>query len=238
MRDRIDTSQLELSGIPASSAGADYVKSVHDLSADDVERLKKIRPNKLGIICGRPDCNKKLHAFRPPLRRAGLPAGCQLCGVEVVTWNLMQTRDLSTVDLKIEMLKNEWIRHFFFNIPIPPRVERFAKAKGLVGLEQVAHDQLTAAKMLNFNQKFDWNQTKMLDGTIVHWARHAVGCCCRRCMAYWHNVPLTATLTSSDIDYFRQFIMAYVKLRVPILGGIPRVLGPTAVSVDPFRKAM
>ena len=150
----------------------------------------------------------------------------------------MQTRDLSEVELKFNFLNTEWIRHFFFNLPIPPRVERFAESKGLAGLEQVAQDQLTAAKMLEFNRKFDWNQTKMLDGTIVHWARHAVGCCCRRCLAYWHGVPLNATLAGSDIDYFRQLIMAFVKLRLPIFGSSSAAIGPTAVPVDTIRKAM
>jgi hypothetical protein len=95
MRDRIETSQLELPGIPVSSARADYVDSVHDLSADDVERLKKIRPKKLGIVCGRPDCNKKLHSYRPELSRAGLPAGCQACGAEVVAWNYGRANQLA-----------------------------------------------------------------------------------------------------------------------------------------------
>jgi hypothetical protein len=239
MKDQFETSQLQLPGLPLASYPPDYVESVHSLGANDVERLKAMRPKKLGIVCGRSECEKKLHSFRRPLSKAGLPSGgCQVCGTEVVPWEFMQARDIGDISLKVDLLKTEWIRHFFFNLPISPRIQKFAELQGLAGLEQIAHDHLTKDKMLNFNGALDWNQTKMLDGNIVHWARHAVACCCRRCLAYWHNIPLGATLTATDVDYFRQFIMSYVKLRLPILDSPPTAIIPAAVSVIEVRKAV
>lgn len=239
MKDQFETSQLQLPGLSLVSYPPDYVESVHNLGADDVERLKTMRPKKLGIVCGRSECGKKLHSFRPPLSKAGLPSGgCQVCGAETVSWEFMQARNIGDFRPKADLLQTEWIRHFFFNLPITPRIQKYAELRGLAGLEKVANDQLTKDKMLNFNRALDWNQTDMLDGTIVHWARHAVACCCRRCLAYWHNIPLGATLTTNDVDYLRQLIMSYVKLRLPILDTRPAAIAPAAVSVIEVRKAV
>jgi hypothetical protein len=228
MKDRIESSQqLRLPQI--NSRSEDYVDSVFNMDADDVERLKAIRPKKLGIVCGRSECKDQLHSFRQPPSRAYMsPGSCVACGVEAVPWNLMHARNLTDVNAKTDFLKTEWIRHFFFNLPITPRIERFAEAKGLTGLESIAHDQLSQAKMLNFNSNFDWSQTKMLDGNIVHWARHAMGCCCRRCLAYWHNVPLATTLNAPDIDYFRNLLMFYINSRIPTIGGNAQMLAPSS----------
>jgi Domain of unknown function (DUF4186) len=238
MKDRSESSQqLRFSQMPSRSE--DYIDSVLNMSADDVERLRAFRPKKLGIVCGRSECKEQLHSFRRPPSKASLPPGlCQACGAKVVSWDLMHVRDLTDVSFKIDSLKTEWIRHFFFNLPITPRVEQFAGTKGLAGLESVAHDQLSQSKMLNFNPDWDWNQTKMLDGNIVHWARHAMGCCCRRCLAYWHNVPLEATLSASDIEYFRSLLMVYINSRVPSIGGNSQMLGSTSLAVAQLREAV
>jgi hypothetical protein len=75
--------QLRFSQMPSGSE--DFVDSVLKMSADDVERLKAIRPKKLGIVCGRSECKERLHFFGPPPSRANFPPGpCVACGVEVV----------------------------------------------------------------------------------------------------------------------------------------------------------
>jgi hypothetical protein len=130
----------------------------------------------------------------------------------------MHAREGLTAFQKFELLKNEWIRHFFFHVPLTPRIEAYARRRGLMGLVDIARKHLSQNKMLHFDKRYDATQTKMLDGTIVHWARHAVACCCRRCMAYWHDVPMTATLSTADIDYFGQLIMLYIQHRMPELG--------------------
>jgi hypothetical protein len=220
-------------------ASEDYVDSVFDMSPEDVERVKAIRPKKLGIVCGRSECEQQLHSFGRPPSRAHLPPGpCENCGVAVVPWNLMHTRDLTQVNLKMGFLKIEWIRHFFFNLPVTPRIEQFARTKGLDGLETAVQQQLTQKRMLNFDPTWDRRQTKMLDGTIVHWARHAMGCCCRQCLVYWHNVPLDATLSEADIDYFRKLLMVYVKSRIPSLDGAALTLPSTSVVFEQLRKAV
>jgi hypothetical protein len=140
----------------------------------------------------------------------------------------MHVREALGATQKFDLLKKEWIRHFFFHVPLTPRIERYARKHGSTGLAIVARRQLSQNKMLRFIESLDFNQTQMLKGTIVHWARHAVACCCRRCMAYWHNVPLAAELSAADIDYFVTLIMFYVKDRIPDL----QSSGESRVAVD------
>jgi hypothetical protein len=240
MRDRLDAFvHPALRGLSEASSATpvEYVSSVLDMTAADVERLRKNRPKTLGIVCGRSECKKNLHCFRPPdhdRRRA--PGPCGQCGVDLINWNQMWIRDLRDAPRKFEFLKAEWIRHFFFHVPISSRIDAYARNKGLDVLAKVAQEQLTQGKMIRFNEKFDWNQTKMLDGTIVHWARHAVACCCRRCMEYWHNIPSSDSLSDEDIEYFKQLVMLYIQHRMPNLQEAPSPRKPAQALIRRQRK--
>lgn len=210
--------QIEILQSGEPSNASERIQSVFDLTAADVEKLKRKRPKLLGIVCGRSDCKRDLHCFRPKkLESANSPGRCQECGVELVNWDQMHARDLLSAPEKFELLRKEWIRHFFFHVPLTDRIKAYARKHGVNGLVAVARKQLSKGTMLRFNESLDFNQTAMLDGTIVHWARHAVACCCRRCMAYWHDVPLTAELSATDIDYFEQLLSLYIKERIPDL---------------------
>jgi hypothetical protein len=203
--------QLETAG-----KDKDFIDSVFDLTPDDVERNKKKKPKLLGIVCSRSDCKRDLHCFDS--RSSNLkfaPGECQSCGVALVDWDAVRIRDLRNVHVKFDCFKKEWIRHFFFHVPITMRVETYARKHGMTGLLSILDTQLRKNKMLRFIPPLDWNQTKMLDGTIVHWARHATGSCCRACMKYWHNVPLEQELTNEDIEYFKELARHYIELRIP-----------------------
>jgi len=230
--------QLDLPGMTEALSDQDRIGSVYTMSSEDVERLRKKRPKKLGIKCNRSDCDQDLHCFLPP-GRAGLnaPGPCRACGANLVDWDEMSIRELQDAHKKFEVLKVEWIRHFFFHVPITPRIDEYARKRGMKGLADVAQHQLSQGKMLRFDSTWDFNQTKMLDGTIVHWARHAVACCCRKCMAYWHNVPVSSNLTASDIDYFRQLVVLYIKDRIPDLQDEPLARVPARNSHYAERKA-
>jgi hypothetical protein len=210
--------QLEIPDLGEFSTASERIQDVLDLTATDVERLKHKKPKTLGIVCGRTDCERDLHCFRPEHIHAADPPGtCKDCGVELINWNQMHAREPFNASQKFELLKKEWIRHFFFHVPLTPRIESYARRHGVSGLADVARRQLGKGTMLNFNQAFDARQTSMLKGTIVHWARHATACCCRACMAYWHNVPLTAELSPADLDYFGDLVVLYVNDRMPNL---------------------
>ena len=133
----------------------------------------------------------------------------------LVDWEEMWLRDAPDTD-KFAFLQTEWIRHFFFNVPITPSIEEHAQSHGLIGLAGTAERQLRDKRMLTFGSpRWDSYQTPMLRGNIVHWARHAVACCCRQCLSYWHNVPLTQTLNADDVEYLKRLTMKYIRLRLP-----------------------
>lgn len=210
--------QLSIEGL-TQSGNSEYIESVFDLTEDKVEKLKRTKPKLLGIRCRRTDCAKGLHCFDSAKARPKYERGkCQECGVELVKWDEVWLHDTRDVEKKFAFLETEWIRHFFFHVPTTERIRKYARKHGLAGLGRIIENQLRNKKMLNYIAALDRTQTKMLDGTIVHWARHAVGCCCRGCMNYWHNVPLDHELTDEDIKYFTELALKFIATRMPDLG--------------------
>ena len=202
-----------------SDRDPDYINSVFELTPDDVERKKHKKPKMLGIVCKRSDCTEELHCFDSSPSTLKFAAGkCQSCGIDLVDWDVVWVRDLRTVDAKFDFFKKEWIRHFFFHVPLTPRVEKYARKHGMNSLIAILESQLRKGKMLRYMPALDWNQTKMLDGTIVHWARHATASCCRACMSYWHNIPLEQELRTEDIEYFKELAKRFIRMRIPDLG--------------------
>lgn len=231
MEDLRSSGQLQLPGISFDAVPTNDIE-VEGLTAARVEELKRQRPKSLGLKCSRTNCPKDLHCFDPKGRDFKGPfAPCATCSVELTHWELMHTRDLATASDKFALLKHEWIRHFFFHVPITPRIEHYARLHGVQGLTQIALDQLRKNKMLRYSgsEWHDRQQTPMLDGTIVHWARHAVACCCRQCMAYWHNVDLTSELSETELAYFQQLIVLYIRERLPNLHELPQKKKPSLV---------
>ena len=220
MKSAVDESQYSLPGlVPCASPEDADGEDLLTLTPERLEHLKKKKPSLLGLTCGRSECEKGLHSFRPKrldLGKIGMEP-CNSCGIEIVPVGASLPRDLARFESTIALLDREWIRHFFLRAPVTPRIERFALGLGKEGILAKATEHLARKKMLEFMPALDYNQTKMLDGTIIHWARHALACCCRRCMAYWHGIPLNSKLSNQDIYYFQQLIGCYVERKLPSL---------------------
>src|SRR6266850_626367 len=108
------------------------IESVETLTPDKVEQLKRIPPKRLGIRCRRSDCKKDLHCFDAArVGRRFAPGSCRDCGRSLIDWQDMWMRDLRDVDAKFACFEKEWIRHFFFHVPITPRIEKYARQHGL-----------------------------------------------------------------------------------------------------------
>lgn len=215
----VDSGQTAPSAITKET---DYVDSVSHLTAQDVERLKDRKPRSLGIRCRRSECAQGLHCFEPAGKRSKFSAGvCRDCGADIVDWQAVWSREPRNIGAKFDYFQKEWIRHFFLHLPITTRIEAYAQKNGFAGLAEILEGHLNRSTMLQYMPPFDRKQTAMLDGTILHWARHATGCCCRKCLSYWHNIPLDRQLTTEDIKYLKRLAMQYVAVRMPRL--IPEI---------------
>jgi hypothetical protein len=197
----------------------EYIETVSQLTPEKVEKLKSVKSSVLGIRCRRSDCkNSNLHCFDTTVSKPRYALGCcQDCGADLIDWTVFQSRSTDNFKEKFEYLNKEWIRHFFFNLPIPDRVETHAQEKGRLGLVELLESRFHRKSMQVFDRDWDRRQTPMLKGTITDWARHATGSCCRRCLSYWHGVSVQDKLKDSDIEYLTALAMSYVTLRVPSL---------------------
>ena len=201
------------------------IKDVYTLTPALIEDYvnRKVRPKLLNLTCGRSECDQELHTFRPPstnLSSTGI-VSCTRCGTGLAGVDPASLRE-APPQILFGALQQEWIRHFFFHLPLTDRIRDYAEKHGREGLADIAASQLRSGRMIGYSPRWDSQQTAMLRGTIVHWARHAVACCCRRCIAYWHGIPMSATLTEADINYFQELIMQYLDLRLPDLQSAPR----------------
>ena len=201
------------------------IRDVHKLTPATIEDYvsRKVRPKLLNLTCGRSECDQELHTFRPlgtDLSSTGI-VPCTRCGAGLVGVDPASLRQESPEAL-FGALQQEWIRHFFFHLPLTDRIRVYAEKNGREGLAAIAASQLRSGRMIGYSPRWDSQQTAMLRGTIVHWARHAVACCCRRCIAYWHGIPMSATLTDTDINYLQDLIVKYLDLRLPDLQSAPR----------------
>lgn len=201
----------------SSTTDADYVNAVSELTPARVEALKTRKSSVLGIRCRRSDCkNSDLHCFDSTIRKPRFATGlCQDCGEDLIDWSILHSRSTDNIETKFDYLTKEWIRHFFFNVPITERIEEYAQKNGFAGLTDILGSHFDRKKMQEFDPTWDRRQTPMLKGTIVDWARHATGGCCRRCLSYWHGMPLQGKLRGDDIEYLTALAMRYIVRRLP-----------------------
>ncbi len=183
--------------------------------AAEAQERKELAP--LAITCTRSECESDLHCFKRSRKMTPAQVGeCRSCGVRSVHWERVQRRDVNDAPFTFEALKREWIRDHFWHNMIQEGTELHARRKGRVGLRELAAKQLR--RSVGPAQPYrDGQQTTMKDGNIIHYAQHALACCCRACMEYWHGIPKGTALTLDQLDYFTDLVMLYVDERMPLL---------------------
>ncbi len=84
----------------------------------------------------------------------------------------------------------------------------YIKEKGMDKIKEHAYDfiskRLAPKNLLN-----DGKQTPMR-GHPVFIAQHATATCCRGCLYKWHKIPKNVELSSEQIDYVVDVIMAFI----------------------------
>jgi hypothetical protein len=181
--------------------------------ADRKSRSRELKP--LNVSCTSSDCDNGLHCFRKSRRMSEADRGrCRSCGRDLVEWGRVHKRELADASYTFEALKYEHVRHHFWHTPIDQRAVNHARRKGRIELKESARKRLQ--KSIGTKTGFDGRQTPY-EGNIIYYAQHALACCCRACMEYWHGIPRDAELTDEQIDYFVELVMMYVDERMPDL---------------------
>ncbi|SRR6266851_4015330 len=180
---------------------------------------KKLEP--LKISCNNADCDNNLHCFRKSRTLSKYPKGqCQYCGVNLVDWQRLHKLDLNDVQNTFKSLKYEWIRHHFWEEDLSQRLINHARRKGRMALEEAVEKRIrqSVAKPSSQNP-YDGRQTPFEGDaqTIITCGQHAVACCCRKCIEYWHGIGEDAPLTQEHIQYLKKLVLMYVDERLPNL---------------------
>ena len=88
----------------------------------------------------------------------------------------------------------------------------YIDAKGIDTIRRHAYDFVTK-RLADVTKVNDGKQTPT-KGHPVFIAQHATATCCRGCLYKWHNISPCGVLTSDEIDYVVDIIMAWIARRL------------------------
>jgi hypothetical protein len=153
-----------------------------------------------------------LHYFKPTKKN---PEGrCQHCKADLVDWRRLHQRDIGDVNHTIAALHLERIRHLFWTTAFDSDAICRAKKRGLDGLRDAAQQRVGSKSIAGVPGIWDGRQTSKT-GNVVNYAQHAMACCCRKCIEYWHGIPRDRELTEAEVAYLVELIMVYLQQRAP-----------------------
>lgn len=174
---------------------------------------------KLKISCGDSDCGSGLHCFKAKENAAKLmPGPCRECGVQLVDWERIHCREIRDVENTFSMLKYEFVRHYFWHMPLSERAINHARRKGRIGLRERVRKHLTTS----IGPAHPWHdgfQTPMENNAphALAYGQHATATCCRKCLEYWHGIPQGIELGQDVLTYLTELVCRYLEERIPNL---------------------
>ena len=89
------------------------------------------------------------------------------------------------------------------------KMKEYVLEKGIDKIKRDAFDLITK-RLSDAYPKNDGKQTPMKQVHPVFIAQHATATCCRGCLYKWHHIEKGKQLTSSEIDYIVNIIIAYI----------------------------
>jgi hypothetical protein len=134
---------------------------------------------------------------------------------QLVDWERVQRRNLGDSAFTFAALQRELVRHHFWHRPLDDEAERHARRKGRSGLRDAAEKRLRSS--VGSAQPYRDGRQTPWQGNILYYAQHALACCCRCCLEYWHGIPKGTALTDEQLAYFTDLMMRYVDDRLPTL---------------------
>lgn len=182
----------------------------------DGKKISRPQPKPLKITCTSSDCENGLHCFKKSKKMSESEHGqCRSCGADLIDWERVHKRDARDADFTFEALKFEMVRHAFWHKEVDIKTGNHARRKGRTNLRNDAKRRLQNY-IAPINNPYDGRQTPY-DGNIIYYAQHALACCCRTCLEYWHDIPKTKSLSEKQINYLVELIVMYINERIPNL---------------------
>lgn len=173
----------------------------------------------LKISCVDSHCDEDLHCFRPRANAPDQQRGrCRDCSADLVDWETLHRRDLAQIDTLFAELPKELIRHHYWHVAVPAEVrQRATRYRPEVIADRTIRAIHTRVAPASSDLGRDGMQTPDLHSEsrqIYFMGMHAVACCCRKCMEYWHGIPREQRLGAEDERYFAALVWAYVCQRM------------------------
>jgi hypothetical protein len=171
----------------------------------------------LEIKCTSSECEADLHCFRPKSWKRPEPhPTCRDCGADLIEWERLHRRDLADATFLFSQLPKELIRHHFWHCEIPAKVRSSAER---YSREVIAKRTRGAVRSRVAGPANEWDGTQTTmdpakGAQIYHFGMHATACCCRKCMQYWHGIPMDRELTEEELDYFSTLVWLFVCQRL------------------------
>jgi hypothetical protein len=176
----------------------------------------------LAISCTSTDCDQDLHCFLQKKKRGDErrhPGPCRACGADLVQWSRVQKRSLKDVKYTFDALSKEMIRHEFWHRQFDEDAINHARRKGRVRLKEAIGKRLRSSIGKAENAR-EGRQTPFT-GNVIYYAQHALACCCRKCLDYWHGIEPGRPLSDDEIAYFTALVHLYIERRLPWLPNEP-----------------
>lgn len=176
---------------------------------------RELKP--LKISCTSTDCDNNLHCFKSTqqMKRRNEQGKCRKCGVDLIDWKRVHKRNLSDVKHTFDSLKKEYFRHHYWHKDIDLRAINHARRKGRILLKEAAERRIR--KSVGPAEPYRDGYQTPFEGNSIYYAQHATACCCRKCMEYWHNIPLGRDLTEKEVKYVTELVMLYINEKLPTL---------------------
>ena len=165
------------------------------------------------------------------MRASGQTGACRSCGETLVDWNRVHKRDIRDLKYIFSVLKLETFRHYMWHVDISQRAINYARRKGKFKLREAVRNQLSK-RIGSANPPYDGRQTPREtsgNANIIDYAQHALACCCRKCLEYWHQIPKGRELTEEELEYLTNLVMKYVDERLPDLAD-------EGIKVSPLKR--
>lgn len=171
----------------------------------------------LKITCTSSDCESGLHCFKATkkLKAAGQEGACRSCGAQLVDWKRVRSKNPEDAGHTFVAMKQELIRHHFWHVPIDEKALDHARRKGKEGLRSATAKRIRQS--VGKEKPFRDGQQTPFTGNIIYYAQHATASCCRKCMEYWHGIPMGRALSDAEVEYLTKLALLFIEERLPDL---------------------